>query len=410
MALIIEQDFNDYSPVGNPVEVVIKDPATSGAVDFRYIFDVYVTGITLPIRFKVNKDPVLSYGVLNLSRTLQAFVDNTIYEGSLFNNGNGLMGNAIRQFKVHYGFEYRLTPSDPIVEYPDELIGDFKYVYNSSLPYNEWIDFDFNDYDINGGGLFLTDQTTKYIDYNQQGWDGLIMSDPNVYDYTEIKTYDSAGALIDTYHANNVLSPAIVSSRYTCVASGTNNLNNITSGLILGSQPIIDSSVRSYTIQAIGGGAVPISNIITYHIEDCDNYGTQRLLFLNKFGIYEGFNFTLVNTESVSIERKTFKNNPNRLGANGMTYRKSDVTNQTYYVKYADKMKLTSNWISEDEGRWLKELMVSPSIYLDNGDGTLTSVKEITQKDYKIKRNKIDKLINLSIDIVMSNDNYTQTF
>jgi len=412
MAFIIKQDLPDYAPVYNPVEVVVDEPALNTGADFRYIFDVYVTGVSDFIRFKVNKDPVLSYGVLDLSRVLQGFINNFLTEGNLINNGSRHMEQGIREYKIHYGYEYRATPSDPIVEYIDVVIGGLKYVYNSSLPYNEWVDFDFDTYDLStgGGGLLLTDLTTKYIDYDQQDYTGVVMSDGATYEYSEIKTYNENGVLIDTYQANNLFPPTFLDAKYVSLVTGTWNLNNITGGLTLGTQPIIDSTVKTYTVQALDNTLTPVSNIVTYHIDDCNRFNTKRLLFLNKYGIYEGFNFKLVNTDSIQIERKNFKNNPNRLGASGMTYKKSDKTNQTYYVKYMDKLNLISDWITEEEGIWLKELMVSPNIYLDNGDGTLTSVKDITQKDYKIKRLKTDKLINLTIDITMSNDNYTQTF
>lgn len=413
MAFIIVQDFEDYSPVYNDVNVVVKDPAISTGADFRYIFDVYITGVTDPIRFKVNKDPVLSYGTLNLSRIMSTFTKNYIFEGIDFNNVCTANQLSLREFKIHYGYEYRPAPGDPILVVPDVLIGSNKYVYNSALPYNEWIDFDFNDYDLNNGttGKFLTDNLTEnYINYDEQAYVNVIMSSAYVFEYVEIKTYDVDGVLIDTYRAQNITAPTSFYSRFQTIFSGTYSLNNITSGLVLGSQPIIDTTVKSYTIQCLDSTFVPVSNIITYNIDDCERFETKRLVYLNKFGGFDSFSFKLVNTESIAIERKSYKINPNRLGASGLDYSKKDKTNQNYHTKYMDKIKLVSDWISENESNYLKQLLVSNEIYLDNGDGTLTAVKGVTQKDYTIKKTKTDKLFNLTIDIEMSNDNYSQSF
>ena len=128
------------------------------------------------------------------------------------------------------------------------------------------------------------------------------------------------------------------------------------------------------------------------------------------FVAFDAFSFKLVNTESIAIERKSYKINPNRLVNAGLDYSKKDKTNQNYHTKYMDKIKLVSDWISENESNYLKQLLVSNEIYLDNGDGTLTAVKGVTQNDYTIKKTKTDKLFNLTIDIEMSNDNYSQSF
>lgn len=411
--IIIEQDFNTYSPVYNDVNVVVKAPSVSTGAEFRYIFDVYITDNSDFIRFKVNKDPLLSYGTLNLSRILSAFTDNTSYQGVQV---NGICTNnqlGLREFKIHYGYEFRPTPSSPMTIEIDNLIGTEKYIFNGSLPYNEWLDFDFDSYDLNNGttGKFLTDNLTEnYINYNELAYANVIMSSAYAFEYVEIKTYDIDNVLIDTYQARNLTTPTSFYSRYQTIFTGTFSLNNITSGLTLGSQPIIDTTVKSYTVQCLSDLLAPVSNIITYNIDDCERFTNRRLIYLNKFGGYDSFTFKLVNTDSIGIERKSFKINPNRLGADGLTYSKADKTNRTYYTKYMDNIKLVSDWISETESENLKQLLVSTDIYLDNGDGTYTAVKGVTQKDYTIKKTKTDKLFNLTIDIEMSNDNYSQSF
>lgn len=134
------------------------------------------------------------------------------------------MEDSIVEFQIKYGEEFRLTVNDPIVEYPDDLIGTTKYAYESSLPYDEWVDFDFDDIDLNVNGQWLTtNKDLNRIAFDAVGYSGVITSDDTVPEYLEIKTYDSAGLLLGTWRAQNIL-PSTFQGKMLLIPVGTFNL------------------------------------------------------------------------------------------------------------------------------------------------------------------------------------------
>jgi len=64
------------------------------------------------------------------------------------------------------------------------------------------------------------------------------------------------------------------------------------------------------------------------------------------------------------------------------------------------KITLNSNWITEEESVWLKELVASPSIWLLD-DGVLKAIN-ITNSDYSVKTLLNDKVFNLTIECDLS--------
>jgi len=157
-------DLNDYSPVYNDMTVVVTS-INRLSPSFRYIFDLYVTGVAGFTRFKVDPEPSQAYGVFDVHRALEEHVKAYILtlDPAGFTGAFTQMEKSIIEYQIKYGEEFRLTVNDPIVEYPDDLIGATKYAYESSLPYDEWVDFDFDDIDLNVNGKWLTtNKDTKF--------------------------------------------------------------------------------------------------------------------------------------------------------------------------------------------------------------------------------------------------------
>ncbi len=414
MAIIIEQDINEYSPAYNDINVVVNS-TNDGEIDFKYVFDLYIDGVAGFTRFKVAPEPQTShnYGVKNFGNILEAYINAYILkDDTLLNGGFLYMQDGIKKFNINYGEEYRLTANDPIVVYPDLLIGSDKYIWNASLSYNEYVDYNFNN--IKNDWL-TTNKEVNNISINNVGYSGIISDVSSDIEFLEVKTYDSAGVLIDTYQITNLANPITTDSKYMSVATAPKNLNAITVGLTLGSQPIIDSSVSSYTCQILDAGLSGLSGLMYFTIKEQCNYPIRRLHFQNKWGAFDSFNFDLVSKESVNIDKKSYKFNSNRLDASGfLSYEKSDRSNVNYYIKTTDQIELNANWITEEQSIWLEELFTSPEIYLEDAtfNGkllvSLISVSEIQSKTYQIKTTKVDKLFNVNVIITLSNNNYRQ--
>lgn len=413
MAVTIEQDIPEYSPAYNEINTVASS-TNDGEIDFKFVFDLYIDGVIGFTRFKVAPEPQTgnNYGIKGFNNILESYVKSYILKDDTTLTGAfQFMDEGIKKFNIKYGEEYRLTANDPIVVYPDLTIGADKYIWNASLKFNEWVEYNFSSYKDN----WLTNQFTNTVALNNVGYNGIISDTATDLEYLEVKTYDSAGVLIDTYQIQNLLSTGITGAKYLSVATAPKNLNNVTSGLILGSQPIIDSSVNYYTCQMLDAGLSGLSELLTFTMKEQCNYPIRRLHFQNELGSFDTFNFDLVSKETVNIQKKSFKFNPNRIDASGqLNFDKSDRTNVNYHIKSTDQIELNANWITEEQSIWLEQLLTSPEIYLEETTITgkvltsLIAVAEIQANTYQIKTTKVDKLFNINIIITLSNDNYRQ--
>ena len=222
--------------------------------------------------------------------------------------------------------------------------------------------------------------------------------------------------LIDTYRAANTLNPSTYESRFLNVSTGSYTLNQI-GVLTLGFQPIIDDAVYRYTTTLTDAGFNDLTSELEFVIKEECNYPITRLLFENKYGGFDAFNFDLVRRDSINIEKKSFKFMPNRLdSAGGLNYNTADRTNVNYNIKSSTQIELNANWITEKQSKWLEELFTSPEIYIETARGGggskvtkyLIAVAEIQSNIYQIKTQKADGLFNIDLVLTLSNDNYRQ--
>jgi hypothetical protein len=421
MALVLKTDNKDFSPVYNPMNVVIfqNNAVTVAKPDYKYIFDIniidYISGLTKVIRTKVSPDPFYRYGIQDLHSIIENYVKETIppYDDT---DAIRVTDNAIIKYFVEYGEEYRLTANDPIVQYPNEYTGKIQYAWGSSLEHHRFIDFfnnnEFEDYICltTSIGEFLTNQKNNKVYANQLGWHWYMTSAPNNVDYLQVKTYDASGVLISTFDIPNNSNPSLDQSRLNSVATSPQSLNNITGAFLVGAQPVIIPTVASYTVQLFRTGAIPVSEILYFEIDTECFYETYRIHFENEYGAFDSFNFKADSKKSTNAERKTYITNRNILTLDGLVYNHVTDTKVNYYVKSTDSITLQSGLIDQTTNEWLKELSFSPQAYLEFVDSSgVHNFKPclIKSTSWNELKDEVDKTFNFSIEIELS-DNFRQ--
>jgi hypothetical protein len=68
--------------------------------------------------------------------------------------------------------------------------------------------------------------------------------------------------------------------------------------------------------------------------------------------------------------------------------------------------KLTSDWLSLTDYTWIRDLIASPEVYMENG-GTFIPVK-ITTSQWTQKKQYVDKVYNLELDIEFGSKEFSQ--
>ena len=412
--ITIKQDVGTYSPVYNKLEVSCES-TNKNATDFKYIFEI-VTTLHGTFTYYVTPEPTLSHGSLEFSRVLQGFIIEKINAyGSTAPFTQGL-DEMIIEYHIEYGEQF--LDGGVITDYKDLTTGTTKYTWDASFIEHEWItqrneSFPFYTWVMNTAGgsnnEFLTNYKTPKVGITDLGWTYLMTDTVSDVDYLEVKTYDSAGALIQTVTANDG-SSTLVPGRIKAVATSPQSLNNI-AVLASGAQPVITSSVDYYTVQIFEGTPTAISELLTFTIEDCTRYEKYRLHFLNELGGFDSFNFTLRNQKSSRAKRKSYTRAETVITSTGIDYSHENIGSLDYYVRSGDKIKLRSDYLTDAENTWLKELIESPNVLWETTDTLGVTVfypVKVMSNNWTGKKQSIDKLFNLEIDVELALENTRQ--
>ena len=207
--------------------------------------------------------------------------------------------------------------------------------------------------------------------------------------YLHVDTYNTAGTFLGNYQTQ------MTSNTYRRleIPAGPMNLLGFVTFTNVAKYEIYVKSSASAT-KATG----LISETRYYKIDDqCSNYDKQRLVFLNRAGGFDYFNFTLDTKRTVSISRTEYEKILNwdyTIGDRGKTIlaQKGEV-----------KMTMNSNWITENDAIWLEELLTAPDVYILTTSNTKVPII-ITDNTYEVKTALRNQMFNLVLNYKFAND------
>ncbi len=204
--------------------------------------------------------------------------------------------SAINEYYIIVYEKYGATPTTQASDTSATL-----YAFNGSLRHPDWIDFDYQNYNADTNNstsprLFLTSWPRAkryYCGLDERVFLGIICDDTGM--NLRVRIYNSSNTQIATDLVAVTLSNFIVfdASPSTIIAN-----TSITQGNF--------DAAAYYTIEArpTGGGAYSgASEAFRIDIDlECHRYDTKRLHWLNKFGVWDSFTFTLVSVDSTNVE------------------------------------------------------------------------------------------------------------
>ena len=397
MTITIHANPKDFAPVYNKMEYLISSTNTSEP-NFAYLVDIYINGSsTKTVRLRIPVRPSDSKGKVDIHRVLESALTSDV------GNPTGTDGtydadNSSLSYVVEFGEEYGTT----VTQYPNLTTDSSRKAFNASLEKRPFINWDVTEYELDGvTKKFLTNMPDNHkVSLNSHGW--LYYLDDPAITFINVNVFDLngnplAGAKIDVTAS---------SSDIQFVPSSPASLNNIdVANLLVGAQPIIDSTVGSYEIQARGVGSY--SETRTFVLEESCKYNTNTLIFQNNLGAFDSFTFYKGDMSTTDIERKDMKVNVDNVVSNDIVYSMNEREKVTYYTKKSETIKLMSDWISEEESNWLLELISSPEIYLQEGN-ELTAVAKIKATNYVKKKVVRDKLFKIDVELELGYDDYRQ--
>lgn len=136
---------------------------------------------------------------------------------------------------------------------------------------------------------------------------------------------------------------------------------------------------------------------------DCTRYEPMRLTFVNKFGAFQDLYFTKKSSENLSIKTNEYK--AAIIDYDNLSYDTAQHQQQTYDLIANESIVLNSDFISEDNNEYIKQLMMSEQVWLTklNNIDNVIPVK-LNTKSLQIKTSVNDRLIQYTIELQIAAD------
>jgi hypothetical protein len=162
----------------------------------------------------------------------------------------------------------------------------------------------------------------------------------------------------------------------------------------------IPTGATSYTIRPEDSSNNLVGSAYTITIDErCSKYDAVDVFFLNRLGAVESFRFNKVRRDNFTIDRRNYRANPYTLDGQDYAYTNQSFNNSQYYTEAQQRIILNSDLITEAESVWLRELVMSPRVWLY--DDALYTVN-IMDTEYEQRYHINDKAFNLTIEAELS--------
>ena len=369
----------NYEPSGYPSAhspMFIEAQSTNVlATDFKYLFDVYVNA-ALATRQKVFANPDDNKGYLDLSQIVRSYFESEIDTPTPASTAPvelGL-GEFYVDFRVLYGEDITGTTTANMVS------GTTYKAYNWAKSRVQAQKGKLEDYNTK----FLT--TRPYLTKVYQ-------NQPLIVGYWN---------LTGTYYIDLVNEAFDGSLTFLTVVSTRSFVNPLAADFGFAA----DQESRYFYLRA--KSSIDGSDISELKFEYICNprYQPVTLMFLNRFGCWDSMTFGLANDLTLSAEKKSFKQNP-FVGRSDLTGVRVRESTKTYSVQYKTKWKIRSHSLTQDEYKWLEELITSPLVYVYINDSERQWIPvQVTDTDFEIKNHLIakDNILELTIEFSESDN------
>ena len=474
MALtIVQQPLNDSgfkpTPVGQQLIFTVSDNwAMINRFNVKFRADVFISKGSIDLNTTTDRIGIFKTtpnnagaGIFDFRPVVETFLksDN---EGSTYGNGSrykttdvahpihlidkyAMSDNAIRFMAINFYREYSLTADSEILTATSEP-SDLFIIFNGVLQYDNVLTLSKGNYgyDLDRPTNFFVTRplsnflsnapTTQYATINDYGtlpflnflpdttdklskirityyWDGGSSSQ----DVTQ--SWNNGGLTNVTDRADKHLMyfggfPANLRNWSTTADYGVNSFETaVTNGLthytIVGSNTAAGTTTNTYTMQIICPNGEGYNK----------GYEMIRLAWLNQWGAWDYYTFTMKSIKSVSSRRIPYQQqagtwNQSRFKINGYKGGKKN-----FRVNSTEKIRINTDFVTEAEGVWLEELVNSPEVYIINGyqldyADTITNKYvepvTLTTSDYVRKTVANDKLMQYTFEIEKSKIQRTQ--
>jgi len=430
MAITIQQSPTQPNMTNNNLVYAVTSNSSS-APQYQFVADVTLSGSnTVLQRIKQQPNPN-NVGVFDMGSIISNYLDS---DNSWKTAKLSTASQVAKRFQVKFGEQYGSSASSSVILYtgvaavsgsPAVTASSYFYVVNGLVDPNDKVNWNFASasyYDAvfasDGGTTYNLQNTLSNAPITKSIQDGEYetislfngnfpgVSDASTYaqDIFEIqfKVYNSSNTLIQTASFYNSVANGGGPRTNPTVQIWTQVANNLTQGQQLltigvGPQNIDDwttalpSTWAYYDVAVYGQSDDALLNDSGSFAKrryvkggaQC-GYDGVRFAWKNEFGVWDYYTFTLQNDKSFAIERAYYEQTFLPYNSiDPVPYNKERRGVINYYNKPIQTQVANSDWLTQAEADWLKELFFSANVFYQDGTdfypAVITSV-DLTEK------------------------------
>jgi len=357
MAITILDEPQIYWPICNDVEWIFES-TNFAQVNFSFVIELYVEG-NIHSTHEVYPEFSAS-GKFNISTIGRAILTSVYCNPAI----------QVQELNTDQTFSiliYEKYGAVPVIYLASMVASSGINFLNGAFRYDELYlnQYAYTTYNVNSGAnrLFLTDfprDKRDLVAYNESKFLAII-NQRGAGLTGEVILYDITGTQItsDTWSITEIV---------PLVSVGPSALVNFTSLVIGDFTNCYYYTIRLY--ETLNPTTRTSEAYKIYYDTSCSSYERIRLHWLNRFGAWDSFSFTLLSEESTEIQANRYSRATGRWTTKEDYYVYSrsitDGHQMTMSKFMQDKLILNSDWIHQDVQQWLvRSLYESPRVYLE---------------------------------------------
>lgn len=162
--------------------------------------------------------------------------------------------------------------------------------------------------------------------------------------------------------------------------------------------PLDIHTANIQSLQVLNLSVTPNSNTFKWFkiVENCCLYENFQLVFLNRMGGMDYWNFNKQHLKKLNISREEYRR------VLPWDYSVGDRGFDLLSVDADEVFQINSDWLTDYESNFLQEILTSQQVfYIDSDDNLIPII--ITDSSYQIKRVLRDQLFNLQLNFKLAN-------
>jgi len=423
MAITIHQQPYEFTALKQKL-IVVATSTNIGQPGFRYVLTVS-NGTTTNIFYVqpnlngalvFDLNPVVSsamdLGVNSTDAVPSLFASTTVQDAATSRNILGISTLIQEGYEVLGLFEVQATTypldgsalinaafqisdgfnPDPADYFSLDSAGS--YIMSDLVRSTYALDDMLSQYSLGANTIGITGFSDDYGVFTIPADDGSVLTG-NAIDDIQILQFDEAGALLQTDVLNCIIAAGTINHLPLLPA----NINDIFG---------LDADWHHYLLNfRNAGGTATARSIAVFKADDECRFDKIRLGWTNSRGGWDYFNFTKRSEESYSVERKRYRKVVGNYGtadettAFGFNTYDRGLTERSPFVE--KMMRIRTDFLTEGQFEYLKNLIYSESVYIINPDGSATPVL-IDSNNYTAVKSRSSRKTDLELMLKFSND------